>query len=255
MVAISGRIIPAPLLTPATVMVLPADLSLCAIPLATGIGGRGALGRTQPVVVRCIRYRGIQARNNALAGRWLHDDAGGQQEHLLRPAHQTRWQAPGTRCRPGAGHPLRCRRRHCQVLTTIARMASPDAKWARHRCTGAARNRLAVNTPATAQPSSEREHRQDPPDPPCEYPLPVTPIRRGQLSAKERLPSRCVKMDWHVASQGEFSVAVFVLFSATAGARIIAAHPERTSAAAPERVAAVSEAAHPSRSRRFRSAV
>ncbi|ETH61083.1 hypothetical protein L553_3443 [Bordetella pertussis I036] len=54
--------------------------------------------------------------------------------------------------RPGAPVPALA----LPVLTTRARIGPPWARCASHTCTGAARKRLRVNTPATALPGARR---------------------------------------------------------------------------------------------------
>src|SRR5882672_584 len=116
------------------------------------------------------------------------------------------------------------------VLTTSARVGLPEARCALATCTGAAQKRFLVNTPATFDPfasaTTSRSLRPDLRMPACAAPS-VTPRTGSRSSALGGLRFTAIfsclpgKRDESVS--GELPVAVLVFFPGTAGARVVAA--------------------------------
>jgi hypothetical protein len=159
MVAMLGRIMPAPLLMPVTVTVAP-PTSACT---------EQALGRVSVVMMpvphpancrHAHRQLPHQSGLDPLDRQWLHDDAGRERQHLLLCNVPAGWPAPRSCCAPAAGPAVPVPAFALPVLISKARIsACPCARCSRHTCTGAAQKRFRVNT-ATDAAQHPSAHRQ-----------------------------------------------------------------------------------------------
>jgi uncharacterized DUF497 family protein len=88
MVAMLGRIMPAPLLMPVTVMILPPSSMTARGGLGHGVGGHDGVRRRVPVVGRKIGLRRRQPGDQALHRQVFEDHAGRKRQHLgaLQPS-------------------------------------------------------------------------------------------------------------------------------------------------------------------------
>ena len=103
MVAMLGLIMPAPLLMPVTVIAVAANADFSRRALGDGVGGHDGVGGLEPAVGLECGLAGRQAGGDALGGQRLHDDAGGEGQHLRRvAAEQLR---DGGAARVGRGQP------------------------------------------------------------------------------------------------------------------------------------------------------
>ncbi|MCY1229504.1 hypothetical protein D9M72_418680 [compost metagenome] len=159
MVAMFGRIMPAPLLMPDSVTVLP---SICTVRDAT-------LGCVSVVMIASAAASQLSALALAMAaGSPASRRSIGNCSRITPVENGSTWPAPIPNCAASASQVARALARPCSpvpafalpVLTTRARMPLPDllaaARCSRHTCTGAAQKRLLVKTPATVLPSATR---------------------------------------------------------------------------------------------------
>ena len=155
MVAMFGRIMPAPLLMPVTVTVAPL---ICSCRLK-------ALGTVSVVMMpSAARAQWPPWASASAAGRPATMRSTGSGSMITPvengstwPASMPSWPASASqvaraRARPSAPVPALA----LPVLMTMARIAWPPSKCSRQTCTGAAQKRFCVNTPATVVPSSSR---------------------------------------------------------------------------------------------------
>ena len=153
MVAMFGRIIPAPLLMPVTATVRP---PICSVVDA-------AFGTVSVVMIASAAVLQPSARASAMAaGRPASMRSFGSVSMITpvengstcRGAQPSRAasaaQVERARARPSSPVPALA----LPVLTRMARTSEPAARCSRQICTGAAQKRLAVKTPATAAPGS-----------------------------------------------------------------------------------------------------
>ena len=155
MVAMLGRIMPAPLLMPVTVTGTP----------SMRMRRLAALGTVSVVMMAsAARAQWSMRASASAAGRPASMRSSGSGS-MITPVENgstcsgesPSWRAAAmqvarARTRPSAPVPALA----LPVLMTIARMPAPRARCSRHTCTGAAQKRLRVNTPATLAPSSSR---------------------------------------------------------------------------------------------------
>ena len=155
MVAMLGRIMPAPLLMPVMVIVWPWMSSWC----------EWILGCVSVVMMPCAASNHPFRLSLATApGRPAMRRSTGRGSRIT-PVENGSTCSPGTRsslpsaaqvcvaaCRPSAPVPALA----LPVLMTRARMGLPAARCSWQICTGAAQKRLRVNTPATVLPSDRR---------------------------------------------------------------------------------------------------
>jgi hypothetical protein len=153
MVAMFGRIMPAPLLMPVMVMRPAVDLEAPRGGFGDRVGGHdGVRGACQ----WSARRSAIQAGRPAIrrsTGKRFEDHAGREGQHLAVIDSQQLAEGGagfGRRLQPCSPVPALA----TPVLMTSARMSLPSSRWRRQTCTGAAQKRLLVNTPATRQPGS-----------------------------------------------------------------------------------------------------
>src|SRR5690606_4044876 len=144
MVAMLGRIMPAPLLMPVKVTVLPPICARC----------EWILGSVSVVMMPCAALNHWSGpRLSSAAGRAAVRRSSGSGSRMT-PVEKGRICWAGTPISwPSAPVPALA----LPVLMTRARMGPPAAKWASQTCTGAARKRLRVNTPATLVPCARRK--------------------------------------------------------------------------------------------------
>jgi hypothetical protein len=153
MVAMFGRIMPAPLAMPVTVTVRP--------PMVTWRDA--ALGNVSVVMMpsaACPQFDGF--RSASAAGRPAMMRSIGSVS-MITPVENgsTSWRSTPS-CVASASHTAFARARPSApvpalalpVFTTIARAPRPAARCSRQICTGAAQKRLRVNTPATVEPGA-----------------------------------------------------------------------------------------------------
>jgi hypothetical protein len=151
-VAMFGRIIPAPLLMPVTVTVRPAMTTRREAALAT----------VSVVMIACAAACQLSARRSATqAGRPAIRRSVGKGSRMtpVEKGNTCRSSIPSNcpravqlstaACQPASPVPAFA----TPVLMTRARMSLPSSRWRRQICTGAAQKRLAVNTPATRVPA------------------------------------------------------------------------------------------------------
>ena len=151
MVAMLGRIMPAPLLMPVKVTVLP--------PIRTLL--EWTLGSVSVVMMPWAALNQWSGPRLAMAAgrpatrrsRQLQDDAGGEGQDF-GGGHASAQRGAGVLglCRPSSPVPALA----LPVLMTSALIGPPAAGWAWQTCTGAAQKRLRVNTPATLVPGAKR---------------------------------------------------------------------------------------------------
>jgi hypothetical protein len=153
MVAMFGRIMPAPLLMPVMVTVAP--------PICTR--WLNALGMVSVVMMpSAARAQWFSDASASAAGRPASMRSTGSGS-MITPVENgricsgamSRWRASAmqverVRIRPSSPVPALA----LPVLMTIARMPKFATRWSRQTCTGAAQKRFCVNTPPTAEPSS-----------------------------------------------------------------------------------------------------
>ena len=156
MVAMFGRIMPAPLLMPVMRTVAPpittcvlkalGSVSVVMMPSAARAqwpGWASAMAAGKPASMRSTGSGSMMTpveNGSTCCG-----------ARPRRPASAT--QVARARARPSAPVPALA----LPVLTTMARMPWPAARCSRQTCTGAAQKRFCVNTPATLVPSSSRK--------------------------------------------------------------------------------------------------
>ena len=159
MVAMFGRIMPAPLLMPVTRDRLAADRDLARSGLGHGVGGHDRL-RPASHQLASLQFASAAGRPafDAIDRQRLHDHAGRKRQHLLRRDVQRARErdagfaraAPARRL-AGAGIRVAGVDHHRANRLAAARTRS---RCSRHTCTGAAQKRFCVNTPPTVAPSS-----------------------------------------------------------------------------------------------------
>ena len=187
MVAMSGRIMPAPLLMPVTVTVRPpmatcrdaafGSVSVVMMPAAASAQAAPSAGRSAATTAgsaASMRSTGSVSMITPVenGSTWV----------MSTPSCAARaWQLRRARARPSAPVPALA----LPVLTSSARTAEPCARCSRHSCTGAAQKRLLVKTPATAAPSSSanttRSRRLG-----LRTPAIATPMRRPGTANSDR---------------------------------------------------------------------
>ncbi len=148
-----GRIMPAPLLMPVTTTGVPPSCTVSEAALGTvsvvmiawaastqwpGCASASAAGRAASMRSLGSVSMMTPVENGSTC-------SGAQPSRRASAAHVER-----ARTRPSAPVPALA----LPVLMRIARTPAPAARCSRHSCTGAAQNRLAVNTPATDAPGS-----------------------------------------------------------------------------------------------------
>ena len=231
MVAMLGRIMPAPLLMPVTVTVRAADLHLALKALGTVSVVMMASAARAQLSARGVGDGGRQAGLDAVDRQRLHDHAGRKRQHLLRRDVQLARQrdAGGARARQavlaGAGIGV------AGVDHHRANRRSPAARCSRHTCTGAAQKRFCVNTPPTARAFVDQHHRQV-------LAVGLADAGFGDADAharhrdaarpdRGRTDSRAWDRDSSVAKPRahaqQLAVALLVLLAAAAGAGVVAA--------------------------------
>src|SRR5882672_10603443 len=222
MVAMSGRIMPAPLAMPVTVAP-PARRDL-------------ALGTVSVVMIPSAARAQLSSRRSAMqAGRPATMRATGRGS-MITPVENgstSRGSQPSRRAtasqlslasaRPARPVPALA----LPVLTTSARVGRPEARCSLATCTGAAQKRFCVNTPATrascASATTSRSLRPDLRIPAWATPS-LTPFTGDRSSGPGglRLTAIFLARRGSRTDSGELPVAVLVFLSRTAGARIVA---------------------------------
>ena len=152
-VAMSGRIIPAPLAMPVTVTSRPPICSL----------RETALGTVSVVMMACAASAQLSGRRSATAaGNPASMRSTGSVSMITPVENGSTCDGAIDSCAASAAQQRRARSRPSApvpalalpVLTSSARVPVPEARCSRQSCTGAAQKRLRVNTPATEAPSS-----------------------------------------------------------------------------------------------------
>src|SRR5574344_961797 len=226
MVAMLGRIMPAPLLTPVMFTATPSismrwlkalgTVSVVMMPSAARAqcaGWASARAAGKPAIRRSTgRVSKITPVENGSTC------CGARPRCWARASQVAR-----VRCRPSAPVPALA----LPVLMTKARICAPACRCSRHTCTGAAQKRFCVNTPATLVPSSSkntvRSLRLA-----LRIPASATPMRtpRTGCSAAGSRAGRFTGMTGFSLNEGagsrQLAVALLVLFAAAAGAGVVA---------------------------------
>ena len=152
MVAMFGRIMPAPLLMPVMVTGAP-SIAICRLK---------ALGTVSVVMMACAARSQWSGRASASAAGSPASMRSSGSGSMITPVEKGSTCCGAIRSRRArAAQVARARARPSSpvpalafpVLITMARM-SPRARCSRHTCTGAAQKRFCVNTPATDAPGS-----------------------------------------------------------------------------------------------------
>ena len=155
MVAMFGRIMPAPLLMP--------EIDTVVSPICTW--RLKALGRVSVVMMpSAARAQCAGCASASAAGRPATMRSTGSGSMITPVENGSTWCAATPSSSASAALVARALARPCApvpalalpVLITMARTAPPWARCSRLTCTGAAQKRFCVNTPATAAPSSSR---------------------------------------------------------------------------------------------------
>src|SRR5437867_11968170 len=218
-VAMFGRIMPAPLAMPVIVTVLP--------PICTWRDA--ALGSVSVVMMPSAACAQWSTRRSAsAAGRPASMRSTGSVSMITPVENGSTCSGATPSCLPKAMQVERARAKPSSpvpalalpVLISSARIGWPPARNSRHSCTGAAQKRLRVKTPATALPSSSAKTTRS---------LRLA-LRTPAMATPMRTPGTAFKSAAFgalrltgMARSGEFAVAVLVLLAASAGAGVIAA--------------------------------
>src|SRR5690349_1271802 len=225
MVAMSGRIIPAPLAIPVTVAA-PARRDL-------------ALGTVSVVMMASAARPQLSSRRSAMhAGRpaTMRSRGSGSMITPVEKGSTSRGWHPSSRAacaqlsRASVIPVFPVPALALPVLTTSPRVALPESRCSFATCTGAAQKRFCVNTPATRVPSaSAKSSRSLRPDfrIPASVTPSFTPLTGRRSSGLGGLRFTAISL-LHPASRvdpgsGQFPVAVLVFLPRTAGAGIVAA--------------------------------
>jgi hypothetical protein len=153
MVAMFGRIMPAPLLMPVMVMRLP----------SISKRREAALATVSVVMMACAAACQWSARRSAIqAGRPAIRRSTGSGSRITPVEKGSTWRSSIASSWPRAAQVSAAACKPCSpvpalatpVLMSSARASLPSSRWRRQTCTGAAQKRLLVNTPATRQPGS-----------------------------------------------------------------------------------------------------
>ena len=152
-VAMFGRIMPAPLLMPETLTVLPPIMSW----RDAALGTVSVVMMASAASAQCAAFRSARA-----AGRPASMRSFGRLSMMTPVENGSTCSGAISRCCASATQVEKARTSPSSpvpalalpVLMRIARVPTPVARCLRHSCTGAAQKRLLVNTPATDEPSA-----------------------------------------------------------------------------------------------------